>query len=78
MSLNQGTEQGNHSEENNEDDGKVENKFFNSTTRLKHRSCATAAENASQSCATCLKQDKKDYGYTKNYLYDADCWKPQL
>jgi hypothetical protein len=76
--LDQRTEQGNSSKEDHEHDSKIENQFLYTTPCLKHSASAAAAENASQTCATRLKQDKNDYSYTENYLYYADCWKPQL
>ena len=76
--FNQRAEQGNNSKKDHEHDGKIENQFFYTTPCLKHSARAAAAENAAQTCATRLKQDKNNYSYTENYLDDADCWKPQL
>jgi hypothetical protein len=76
--LNQGAEQGNNGEENNEYDCEIENQFLYTPPRLKHSTSITATENASQTCATCLKQDKNNYSNTENNLYHPDCWKPQL
>jgi hypothetical protein len=76
--LDQRTEQGNNRKEDHEHDSKIENQLFYTTPCLKHSASAAAAENASQTCATRLKQDKNDHSYTEDYLNDADCWKPQL
>src|SRR5260370_42418063 len=76
--FDQGTEQGNKSEENNEHNSKVENQFLYTATCLKHCSSAAATENTTQTRTACLKQDKHDYRYTKNNLYDPNCWQPQL
>ena len=76
--FDQRTEQGNGSKEDYEHDSEIENQFFYTKSCLKHSARAAAAENASQTRATRLKQDKNAYSYTENYLYDADCWKPQL
>jgi hypothetical protein len=76
--LDQGTEQGNYGKEDHEHDGKIEYQTLYTTPCLKHCTCTAATKDASQACATSLKQDKNDYSYTENNLYDADCWKPQL
>ena len=74
--LNQCAEQGNHSKENNKHDSKVENQFLYTTACLEHGSSAAATKNTTETCASCLQQDKHDNRYTKNNLYDPDCRKP--
>jgi hypothetical protein len=76
--MNQRTEQGNSGKENNEHDSEIENQFLYTTPCLKHCTSTAATEDASQTCATRLKQDKNDYSYTEYNLYYPDCWKPQL
>lgn len=55
--MNQGAEQRDSSKENHENDGKVEKQTLYTSACLKHRTCAAAAEDAAQACATDLEQD---------------------
>ena len=71
--FNQGAEQGNKGKEYNEYNCEVENQFLYATPSFEYCSRAAPTENATQTCATRLKQDKHYYRYTENNLYYPDC-----
>jgi hypothetical protein len=71
--FNQGAEQGNNRKEYNEHNCKVENQFLYTAPSFEYCSSAAPTENATQTCATRLKQDKHYYRYTENNLYYPDC-----